>query len=57
MIVGTIVNGIVIDHIPAGKGMEIYHHLKLEELECEVALIKNAKSGKYDKLKTKNLVR
>ena len=46
MIIGTIVNGIVIDHIPAGRGMELYKHLKLETLDCEVALIKNAVSGK-----------
>ena len=29
MIIGSIVNGLVIDHIPAGKGMELYHFLKL----------------------------
>ena len=49
MIIGTIVNGIVIDHIPAGRGMELYRYLKLEELDCEVALIKNAVSEKYGK--------
>ena len=49
MIFGTIVNGIVIDHIPAGRGMELYRYLKLEELDCEVALIKNAVSEKYGK--------
>lgn len=49
MIIGTIVNGIVIDHIPAGRGMELYKHLKLESLDCEVALIKNAVSEKYGK--------
>jgi len=49
MIIGTIVNGLVIDHIPAGRGMELYKYLKLEELECEVALIKNAVSGKMEK--------
>lgn len=49
MIIGTIVNGIVIDHIPAGRGMELYRYLKLEELACEVALIKNAVSEKYGK--------
>ena len=49
MIIGTIVNGIVIDHIPAGRGMEIYRYLHLDELECEVALIKNAASGKRGK--------
>lgn len=47
MIIGTIVNGLVIDHIPAGKGMELYRHLKLDSLQCEVALIMNAPSAKY----------
>ena len=47
MIIGSIVNGIVLDHIPAGRGMELYNYLKLGELQCEVALIKNASSGKY----------
>lgn len=54
MIIGSIVNGVVIDHIPAGRGMELYHYLKLDSLECEVALIKNAvseKCGKKDILK------
>ena len=49
MIIGTIVNGVVIDHIPAGRGMELYRYLKLDDLQCEVALIKNAVSGKYGK--------
>ncbi|MDD6807972.1 MAG: aspartate carbamoyltransferase regulatory subunit [Oscillospiraceae bacterium] len=49
MIIGSIVNGLVIDHIPAGKGMELYHFLKLDELSCEVAIIKNAPSEKYGK--------
>lgn len=49
MIIGSIVNGIVIDHIPAGRGMELYRYLGLEDMECEVALIKNAVSEKYSK--------
>ena len=49
MIIGTIVNGLVIDHIPAGKGMELYLHLGLDKLEVEVALIRNAPSQKYGK--------
>lgn len=49
MIIGTIKNGIVIDHIPAGRGMELYRYLNLDRLECEVALIKNASSGKRGK--------
>ena len=47
MIIGTIINGIVIDHIPAGKGLELYHELGLDQLECEVAVITNAVSDKY----------
>ena len=50
----SIKNGIVIDHITAGKGMEIYRLLGLEELDCSVALIKNVaskKSGKKDIIK------
>jgi len=46
MIIGSINDGIVIDHIPAGKGMELYQYLNLGELECEVAVIKNAPSEK-----------
>ena len=49
MIIGSIKNGIVIDHIPAGKGMELYEYLKLDGYECEIALIKNARSGKFGK--------
>lgn len=49
MIIGTIVDGIVIDHIPAGMGMELYRDLSLDRLDCEVALIKNASSAKYGK--------
>ena len=49
MIIGTIVDGIVIDHIPAGRGMELYGYLGLDKLSCEVALIKNAPSGKRGK--------
>jgi aspartate carbamoyltransferase regulatory subunit len=59
MIIGSIVNGIVIDHIPAGRGMELYTTLELEKLDCEVALIKNAtsiKRGKKDILKIGELI-
>ena len=49
MIIGTIVNGVVIDHIPAGRGMELYRYLNLDKLECEVAIIKNAVSQKHGK--------
>ena len=42
-------NGIVIDHIKAGMSLSIYHDLKLDELDCCVAIIKNAKSNKMGK--------
>ena len=54
MNIDSIKNGIVIDHITVGKGMEIYRLLGLEELDCSVALIKNVaskKSGKKDIIK------
>ena len=44
--VDSIKTGIVIDHIQAGKGMEIYRYLHLDDLACSVAIIKNAKSAK-----------
>ena len=40
---------IVIDHIKAGSSMEIYRYLRLDQLDCCVAIIKNAKSNKYGK--------
>ena len=49
MQVDTIKNGIVIDHITAGKGMEIYRLLGLDNLECSIAFIKNAPSRKMGK--------
>ena len=49
MIIGQIKDGIVLDHITAGKGMTIYNILKLGELDCTVALIKNADSPKMGK--------
>ena len=41
--------GFVLDHIQAGMSMRIYHDLKLDELDCTVAIIKNAKSNKMGK--------
>ena len=49
MTVDEIKNGIVMDHITAGKGMQIYNLLGLDNLECSVALIKNAPSRKMGK--------
>ncbi|MBR6510064.1 MAG: aspartate carbamoyltransferase regulatory subunit [Clostridia bacterium] len=49
MTVNEIKNGIVLDHITAGKGMEIYNLLGLDKLDCQIALIKNAYSKKMGK--------
>lgn len=49
MNIDSIKNGIVIDHITAGKGMEIYKLLGLDCLDCSVALIKNVASRKMGK--------
>ena len=46
MIIGQIKDGIVLDHITAGRGMEIYNILGLGKLDCTVAMIKNADSEK-----------
>ena len=57
MNIDSINNGIVIDHIEAGKSMEIYKYLGLENLDCSVAIIKNVKSkktGKKDIIKIDN---
>lgn len=54
MNIDSIINGIVLDHIKAGKSMEIYRLLGLEELDCSVAIIKNVHSncmGKKDIIK------
>lgn len=39
--------GFVLDHIQAGMSLQIYHDLKLDKLDCSVAIIKNAKSNKW----------
>ena len=49
MNIDEIKNGIVIDHIAAGKGMELYHLLGLDNLDCSVAIIKNVNSRKMGK--------
>ncbi len=49
MNIDAIQNGIVIDHIPAGSGMNLFRMLRLDELECSVAIIKNAHSNKDGK--------
>lgn len=49
MNIDSIKNGIVIDHIKAGKGMEIYNLLELDKLDCSIAIIKNVMSRKLGK--------
>ena len=49
MNIDSIQNGYVIDHIHAGRSMEIYHYLGLDALDCSVAIIKNVRSGRMGK--------
>ena len=59
MNVDSIKNGYVIDHIKAGKSMEIYRILNLERLDCSVAIIKSVNSknmGKKDIIKIDKLI-
>lgn len=46
MNIDSINNGIVIDHITAGSGMKLYELLRLGDLDCSVAIIKNVTSHK-----------
>ena len=46
MNIDTIKNGYVIDHITSGNAMKIYDLLELNKLDCQVAIITNAKSNK-----------
>ena len=46
MIIGQIKDGIVLDHITAGRGMNIYKTLELDKLQCTVAMIERAESRK-----------
>lgn len=45
--IDSIENGIVIDHITAGRGMRVYELLELGRLDTCVAIIKNARSSKF----------
>ncbi|NLF46907.1 MAG: aspartate carbamoyltransferase regulatory subunit, partial [Clostridiales bacterium] len=47
MNVDGIKKGIVLDHIKAGRGMDIYRLLHLEKMKCSVAIVQNARSTKY----------
>ncbi len=44
--ISGIQEGVVLDHIQAGKSMEIYRYLGLGKMDCTVAIIKNARSSK-----------
>ena len=52
--IDSIENGIVLDHIQAGRAMQIYATLGLDALDSTVALIKNVKSRKMG---TKDLIK
>ena len=54
MNIDSIQNGIVIDHISAGRGMKLYELLGLEKLDCSVAIIKNVHS---EKMGTKDIIK
>lgn len=59
MVIDSITNGIVIDHITSGMSMTLYKFLKLDKLTCSVAIIKNApssKNGKKDIIKIDELI-
>ncbi|MDW5300444.1 MAG: aspartate carbamoyltransferase regulatory subunit [Sedimentibacter sp.] len=49
MNIDSVEKGLVIDHIQAGKAMQIYQYLNLDKMDCSVAIIKNAKSKKTGK--------
>ena len=58
MNIDSIKNGVVIDHIMAGKGMQLYDLLNLDSLDASVAIIKNVQSkrlGKKDIIKIENV--
>ena len=59
MIIGQIKDGIVLDHITAGRSTEISKVLGLDALDCTVAMIKNAdseKMGKKDIIKVAQVI-
>lgn len=50
-------NGVVLDHIKAGKGLEVFHMLKLNKVEESVVLVMNVSSknlGRKDIIKIEN---
>ena len=58
MKIDSIQSGIVLDHIKAGKSMQIYKYLGLDDLDCSVAIIKNASSlNSFNKVLIANHIR
>lgn len=49
MKIESIQNGIVLDHITAGKALLVYHDLGLDKLDCSIGLLQNVKSSKMGK--------
>lgn len=49
MNIDGVTTGIVLDHIKAGKSMQIYNYLRLDKLDCSVAVVQNVASSKYGK--------
>ena len=49
MNIDSIQNGVVLDHIQAGKSMDSYRYLQLDQLDCSGAIIKNVRSGRMGK--------
>ena len=59
MNIDSIQNGYVLDHIQAGASLDIVRLLKLDRLDCSVAIIKNARStkmGRKDIIKIDQLI-
>lgn len=59
MNINEIQDGYVIDHLHAGRAMRVYRYLELDQLDCQVAIIKNAKSermGRKDIIKIDELI-
>ncbi len=60
MNIDSIHDGYVLDHIKAGRAMEIFNYLELNKLDCPVAVIKNVKStkmGKKDIIKIDSMIK
>lgn len=59
MNIDLINSGYVIDHIKAGKSMDIFNLLELNKLDCTVAVLKNVESdkmGRKDIIKIDSLI-